>query len=833
MRFFFSPQINSILRPGSALGRWSFGKFLVLFGTCSMGLLLMFSFLSIYNEVSSYLGEAFSRNAQTRTLAQADAISGLLDDALLELEYLSRNPLSVDSVVAHLNKKSVQERNRYGEVAFWGTSAGEHFVLVNTGDTFVPLPPGRATTESEIFTHIGKEAAAKRVLDAGEPVEIVYTGLPSAEGLRNVSMHVVRLTLPVMTPENRYQGHLVLSVNLLGVRDILSLYISERSPLYLAPQSNERKTSFVFDLEGWLLFESENIDDQGSSLSVDKLRVGLQGDVGRPGFKGAFRPASFYQPYWTVVTDVRAGHAGQVITSTFFSQPEKEDQSVFLSYAPIIFHGRNNNKIIGGIGYFDGSYVFSQEKKVIYDFLFWYFWTCIVIISIILFFIGRSISKNIKKIHKKIENKVNSDDQSPLDIYSSYDEINSFQKSINILLLQLYMARREISQIYAVDREDRMRYKVDLDKIIDENTVLNKAMVATPLHGIVGGSIAVAQLRQQIHKAASVLADVLIIGETGTGKELTAAAVHAMSYRAKGPFISISCGALDENLLMDALFGHVKGAYSEAYSDRKGAFWAASGGTLLLDEIGNASPKVQQALLRALSVRRIVPLGSDQEVAFDTRIIAITNVDLLQATETLEQSFRDDLYYRLAVLTINTPPLRNRKEDLPVLVRHFLEINCRQTRRAAVGVSRGALDKLLHYDWPGNVRELEHCLIRSLAFVDGDVLLAEHILFNEPLLDRQGAQTIPREEYAAQPPKGEITATGQSSLGQLDGLNERQLTVWPLVLRQGSISRSEYQQALNHTVSVRTAQYDLYDFVSRGVLVKSGRGPSCRYKLVS
>ena len=140
---------------------------------------------------------------------------------------------------------------------------------------------------------------------------------------------------------------------------------------------------------------------------------------------------------------------------------------------------------------------------------------------------------------------------------------------------------------------------------------------------------AIAELRQQLRKAAGVLADVLIIGETGTGKELTASAVHAMSYRAKGPFISISCGALDENLLMDALFGHVPGAFSEAHGERKGAFLAASGGTLLLDEIGNASPKVQQALLRALSVRRIVPLGSDREIAYDARVIAAINVDLL------------------------------------------------------------------------------------------------------------------------------------------------------------------------------------------------------------
>lgn len=822
MRFFFSPQIDSILRPGSMLGRWSFGKFLVLLGTGSMGLILFFSFLFIYKAISTSLEGAFSKNAQAGALAQADAIGRQLDEALLELEYLSRNTLSAEAIIAHFNRKSIQERNRYGEVAFLGTATGEHFVLINTGDAFVLLPPERVNAGSGVFANIGRESVAKRSVDVGKPVEVVYAALPSQEGLKNISMHVVRLTMAIVGPDDHYQGQLILSVNLRGVRDILSLYTSEHSPLHLAAQSGERRRSFVFDLEGWLLFESESKNDQHGPLAVDKLRVGLQGDVGRPGFKGAFRPSYFYQIYWTMVTDVQSGHAKQLVTSPFFSYPEREDQVIFLSYAPILFHvNKNSAKIIGGIGCFDSSYMLINAKKEIYDFFFRVFLVSISIVVVILFLISRHIGKNIEKIHKEIEHKVVSEDQTPLDIYSSYDEINSFKKSINILLFHLYMARREISQIHEIDEDEKMRHRVNLDKIIDDSTELNKAMIDNPLHGIVGGSAAIAHLRQQIHKAANVLADVLIIGETGTGKELTAGAIHAMGHRAKEPFISISCGALDENLLMDALFGHVKGAYSEAHSDRKGAFLAASGGTLLLDEIGNASAKVQQALLRALSVRRIVPLGSDQEVAFDTRIIAVTNVDLLQNAEASESSFRDDLYYRLAVLTINTPPLRHRKEDLPVLIRYFLEKNCRQSGRSPVAVSRGALDRMLHYDWPGNVRELEHCLIRSLAFVDGDVLLAEHILFNGLLLDGPERQGVP---------KGERAEPQAIPMGK-DGLNERQLAVWPLVLRQGSISRSEYQQALNHSISIRTAQYDLYDFVSRGLLVKSGRGPSCRYRL--
>ena len=348
-------------------------------------------------------------------------------------------------------------------------------------------------------------------------------------------------------------------------------------------------------------------------------------------------------------------------------------------------------------------------------------------------------------------------------------------------------------------------------------------------------------MRQQIHKASRVLADVLIVGETGTGKELTAEAIHSVSHRVKGPFISINCGALDENLLMDALFGHVKGAFSDAQSDRKGAFVAASGGTLHLDEIGNASPKVQQALLRALSVRRIRPLGSDQDIAFDARIIAATNVDLLLLAARGE--FREDLYYRLAVITINTPSLRERKEDVPVLIDYFLRENITRTGHAPIGISRGALEKMLSYDWPGNIRELRNCITRTLAFAEGDILLAEHVLFD----DRGGngstgsvrvlevEASVPPLSLPPPPPNPKTVPDpkqdgGEQEKQRLDQeMNPRQRKAWTIIARNGGVSRSEYQVAVGDSISVRTAQYDLHDLVAKGLLKKSGRGPSSRY----
>ena len=281
-----------------------------------------------------------------------------------------------------------------------------------------------------------------------------------------------------------------------------------------------------------------------------------------------------------------------------------------------------------------------------------------------------------------------------------------------------------------------------------------------PVNGLIGTSSAMLTLCDNVRKASQVMADVLVVGETGTGKELVSEAIHRLSARGTGPFITINCGALDENLLMDTLFGHVKGAFTEARAPRKGAFLTAQGGTLMLDEVGNAAPKVQQALLRALSTRRIRPLGSDEDVPFDTRIIAATNASLIDDSQ--RGSFREDLYYRLAVITINTPPLRDRKSDIPSLTVYFLSeaLKAKARLKAESGtaaatppstmpqISKGAMDKLMDYDWPGNVRELKNTLTRALAFCEGGILFAEDIQLGHAI---QGSAEAIQNENAAAP----------------------------------------------------------------------------------
>ena len=843
MRYSYPPLINPMIRVDSSIYAWSIGKFLLLFGSAAVILLLAVSAVVTYKVSAVFLDQAYARNAQVRALAQAHEINQLLHAARHELEYLSHRPLTAEEILGHLGALSAEERNRYREVAFQGQTPEERFVLVNTGSALVPVPLEQALGNRFGIFSGGDQVAGKPpgFVHLGDPTEVIYPSVPAEGGVRALAMHVVRLTTPVYAGDKTYRGQLTLSLDLRRLRDVISVHSSKKSPLYLFPQESEQKKSFFFDNSGWLAFQSESPEDREAELSVDFLRTGLQGDIGRPGFSTAFRPGFSSDLYWAMVTDVQAGRTGQVLVSRPFMPPDATGRTLYLSYVPVVFaESDDSQRILGGIGCIDTSFVFMASTYQVAGTLSLCFAASAVLVVLAMYFMSRRICRPLNLLAEAVEVRAAGDDPTPVALSPLFAEISQFQKSINILLVRLQVARDDTLLREGFFEDDRMRQGVDLDREIRSSSGLDPQLLAMPLYGIVGGSAAVGSLRQHIHKAARVLADVLIIGETGTGKELTAEAIHSVSHRAKGPFLSINCGALDENLLMDALFGHVKGAFTEAQTDRKGAFVAASGGTLHLDEIGNASPKVQQALLRALSVRRIRPLGSDKDMAFDARISAATNVDLLQRA--LAGDFREDLFYRLAVITINTPPLRQRKEDIPVLVKYYLEEYVDLSGRKPVGISRGALEKMMRHDWPGNIRELKNCLVRSVAFAEGDLLLAEHILFDERRGDseRSGEQPVhpvktlplPAMEGPAAPAAVPPAKEGREEGTMPEGLNPRQRSAWPVIVREGGISRGAYQDAVGEAISVRTAQYDLRDLVAKGLLQKTGRGPASRYVVV-
>jgi len=211
---------------------------------------------------------------------------------------------------------------------------------------------------------------------------------------------------------------------------------------------------------------------------------------------------------------------------------------------------------------------------------------------------------------------------------------------------------------------------------------------------------------------------VLVVGESGTGKELVARALHRMGRRAKGPFVAINCAAMPETLLESELFGHVRGAFTDAKSARRGLFLEASGGTLLLDEIGDMPLALQPKLLRALETRKVRPLGGGTEIPFDANLVAATNKDLERAVA--DGRLREDLFYRVNVINVELPPLRARGNDVLVLAQHFLERLSARCRRSVTGLSSAVARKLLSYPWPGNIRELQNCMEQAVALTRFD-----------------------------------------------------------------------------------------------------------------
>jgi DNA-binding NtrC family response regulator len=243
--------------------------------------------------------------------------------------------------------------------------------------------------------------------------------------------------------------------------------------------------------------------------------------------------------------------------------------------------------------------------------------------------------------------------------------------------------------------------------------------------GMVGQSEPMRRVYDLLDRTSGSQVTILITGESGTGKELVARAVHERSSRASGPFVAFNCAALPDALMESELFGHVRGAFTDARSARQGLFVKAQGGTLFLDEVGEMPPAMQAKLLRALQERRLRPVGGDDEVEFDVRIIAATNRDLLTSVE--EGDFRQDLYFRLNVLQVHLPPLRSRGNDVLLLAQHFLARAAAAANKPLRGIAPDAAAKKLAYSWPGNVRELHNCIERAVALARFDQITVDDL----------------------------------------------------------------------------------------------------------
>ena len=311
------------------------------------------------------------------------------------------------------------------------------------------------------------------------------------------------------------------------------------------------------------------------------------------------------------------------------------------------------------------------------------------------------------------------------------------------------------------------------------------------LHGLVGSSTRMQQVFDLIASAAHSEAPVLILGESGTGKELVARAVHESGPRKEGPYVKVNCAALNESLIESELFGHVKGAFTGAYRDRRGRFEAARSGTLFLDEIGDLPHSVQVKLLRVLEEKTVERVGDHRPVEVDARIVTATNKDLPGLVA--QGSFREDLYYRINVVPIRVPPLRERVGDIPVLAEHFFRRIKRANRSEVQGLSNEALRTLVEYRWPGNVRELRSALEYAFVACNEDMLQPYHF----PVHIVQGAPSgrVRSPEQAEESKKEELIEALRRSGGNRSEAARRlgvsRVTVWNRMKRYGiSVSQA-------------------------------------------
>ncbi len=293
-------------------------------------------------------------------------------------------------------------------------------------------------------------------------------------------------------------------------------------------------------------------------------------------------------------------------------------------------------------------------------------------------------------------------------------------------------AMRAGAENYLVKPLDANAVLVVLGKALDQRALKREAeslreqvRQRARFHNIIGDSPQLQALYEVVRRAANTRATVLILGESGTGKELIAQAIHHESQRRDKPFVKVHCAALSENLLESELFGHEKGAFTGALARKEGRFELADGGTLFLDEIGEISPSVQVKLLRVLQEREFERVGGTQTLKVDVRIVAATHRDL--TAEVKAGRFREDLYYRLNVVAVTLPPLRERKSDIPALVNHFLEKYSDSYGKDVRGLAPGTLQALLSYDWPGNIRELENAIERAVVLASGNELTTDDL----------------------------------------------------------------------------------------------------------
>ncbi len=416
---------------------------------------------------------------------------------------------------------------------------------------------------------------------------------------------------------------------------------------------------------------------------------------------------------------------------------------------------------------------------------------------------AQSAGEALKKLKSRRFDLVISDIRMPdLNGIELLKKIKIHDPDLPVIMITAYAATQDAIEAMKLGAEDYImkpfnleELKIILDKSLRkrslerENIALRQKLSdREKFEDIVGADPQMTKIYELIRTVAQTDSTVLISGESGTGKELIARAIHAQSRRSGERFVSINCGALPETLLESELFGHRKGAFTDAYQEKEGLFEAARQGTLFLDEISEMSQKMQVKLLRAIQEKAVRRVGDNREIPVDVRIIAATNRDLVEGME--QGSFRSDLYYRLNVISIRVPPLRERRDDIPILMQHFLQRYNQKFAKNITGFEKGVMDCFAAYRWPGNVRELENFIERGVALEKGSAFTAAslppEVIYNLDAAPAAG------EDWAARLAQGELDFNEY-----LDGLSKR-ILIRALEQNGGNVKRTAQRLKLNY-----------------------------------
>lgn len=791
------------------------------------------------------------RNALIQTQALAGKIEDFLELCRQDILFAAQESMSEEQMHTFITRRLGISGIKYCEFARISPSEEQNTFLVIKENGMITL---RANRLDRIQPNPLLFLEKLPPLSPGEvwasPVmEIEYPFPTENNTNRKVSSQIIRFVTPYTTPKGE-TGFLLLAVDARQIRDILSLYRSTNSPVRGTARSEEIVFSYMFDTEGWELFQSEELEKKDPPLATYLARAGFEGTLGNPHISNAFRPSSIHKNFWKMVADVRDGRNGLLSLETTAAKGGMIRDCV-LAYAPITFTRMKGKDpvVFAGVANIDRSELTLTAGYRHIDVMLLITLMTIFMVAGLIFLVSRVIANPIIKMTRAVSTVLSSQKMQAVDIPHSGYETTMLKNAVN------QMIERMNSQAELLQFKDEALRCAGLRQraALDEET-LSLLVGTTPdiLPEFCGISPKIEQLKSDILKAARVDVDVLIVGETGTGKQLAAEAIHRNSSRADRPLVCVDCGALDENLLLDTLFGHVRWAYTEAKTERKGAFMEANGGTLFLDEIQTASPKVQQALLRAVAMRKIKPLGSDVEIDVDVRIIAATNVSLENLID--QKAFREDLYFRLKVITIHTPSLREHKESIPLLAIHYLMSAEQKSGKHGLGFSKGALEKMKAHDWPGNVRELINRITNAAVMVENEVIQAEDIILDDeeqrllnrapaeaqalalPLAAEQHRKPVPSplpmssvpQQHAPEPAMA-TPPQPVSSLQAVVKLNVRQQAGYAYAMEKGSITRQDLQTLIGGALPVRTANHDLRDMVEKGLLAKAGQGPATHY----